>query len=286
MMKIHDTTVRKWISDENQFIVKDIIIKDKFPRPIQTEGGAICLCTSGTAKISIDTRTYDIGKGSESLLLPDSSLFIKECSKDFMMTVFLYSKDIHRQATHKLPPAFFTHIYNNPVYCHPEGCEKGTLSYLGILDGLQNEPGNRFGMMIAANLLRCMMLYIYDKIERHISSRDVTGHSRKEEIYNRFIILINERGRKHRDVAWYADQLCITSRYLTDITKEIAGNTPKQTIDSHIIREIKLHLTFSDMSIQQIADHMHFPDQSYLGRYFKHHTGISPQTYRKREMAI
>ena len=63
-------------------------------------------------------------------------------------------------------------------------------------------------------------------------------------------------------------------------------HTPKQTIDEFLITEIKLMLTFSEMSIQQIADYLHFPDQSYFGRFFKRFTGMSPQSYRKKEMTM
>lgn len=285
-MKIHDTTTRKWVNDDIPFIVKEIAIKEKTPRPIDADGGAICLCLQGNASIAIDTRTFTISKGGEAVLLPDSSLFIKDRSGDFRMFIFVFSKSMHQQAVHKFPPSFFSRLYSHPVYQHPEGCEKMTLSYMSILDGLQNDRNNRFGVIIATNLLRSMMLNIYDKFIRHSYSQETITRSRKEEIFNRFIQLINERGQKHREVSYYADKLCISTRYLTEITRSMNNESPKDTIDFHIVQEIKLMLTFSDMTIQQIADYLHFPDQSYLGRYFKRHTGMSPVAYRKKEMVL
>lgn len=285
-MKITDTTGRQLTDEDIPFIVKEIFIREKSPRPFIMDGGAICLCTEGAAEITMDTRHLTICKGCELILLPDSSLFIKSRSEDFRMLIFIYSKDIWNSAAHKFSPSFFSHIYENPAYLHPEGCEKSTLSYLNILEELQNDIKNRFSVIIATNLLRSMMLNVYDKVIRHSDTGSITGHSRKEEIFKRFIRLINESGRKHREVAYYAGKLCITTRYLTDVTKAMTGETPKEVIDSHIIQEVKLLLTFSDMTIQQIADYLHFPDQSYLGRFFKHHTSLSPTAYRKNEMAL
>lgn len=68
--------------------------------------------------------------------------------------------------------------------------------------------------------------------------------------------------------------------YLASVTRTLTGETPKETIDKWIVHEIKLMLMFSDLTLQQIADRMHFPDQSYLGRYFKRHTGSSPVAFR------
>ena len=110
--------------------------------------------------------------------------------------------------------------------------------------------------------------------------RQQEGGSRKEELFNRFVELVSTHFTRQRDVAFYADELCISMSYLASVTRVTTGETPKQTIDKRIVQEIKILLAFSDLSLQQIADRLNFPDQSYLGRFFKHHTGRSPIAYR------
>ena len=129
------------------------------------------------------------------------------------------------------------------------------------------------------------MLNIYDKIQRHLLGK-TRGTSRKQEILDAFMDIVLRHSRKHREVKYYASRLCISVRYLSEITRELMGERPKQIIDRNIISEIKLMLTFSNMSVQQIADYLYFPDQSYLGRFFKHHVGMSPLEYRKQEMVM
>lgn len=82
---------------------------------------------------------------------------------------------------------------------------------------------------------------------------------------------------------FYADQLCISTRYLSAITKQVAENSAKEIIDENLILELKMALQSTGMSLKEIADKYRFPDQSFFGRYFKKHTGMSPKEYRAKK---
>lgn len=285
-MEIIDTRLKQHLSDGNPFMIKDLQITKHSLRPFKTDGGAICLCTDGEAEMSVGPRKFRITRGCEAIALDECSMFIKGCSPDFKLTIFLFSKEVGSQAMHKFDPSFFGHIIQNPIYRHTEPDDASINSYMKILRDLQNDSRNRFSTIIATNLLRSMMLNVYDKVQRYGATADKVFQTRKEDIFNRFMALINEHGRTHRDVAFYAGELCISPRYLNEICRDVAKESPKQTIDRHIISEAKLLLTFSNMSLLQIADYLHFPDQSYFGRFFKHYTGLSPHIYRKQEMTL
>ena len=91
-----------------------------------------------------------------------------------------------------------------------------------------------------------------------------------------------ENYKQERSVAFYADKLCVTAKYLSLISKEVSGQPAGNWIDEYVILEAKTLLKSSQMSIQEIADSLNFANQSFFGKYFKHHTGISPKEYRKR----
>lgn len=286
-MKTNETLIRQLLSEGVPFKVKRIENVQKYIRqPFRMDGGAILLCTDGQAEIVINTQPYHIEKGCEVILLDDMSLFIKGSSEEFRMTLLLYSKEVAFQATHKFDPSFFNHLLQHPVYKHSDGGEETLLAYMKILCDMQNDTHNRYNVLIATNLLRSIMLNAYDKIQRFGDGQGNLTGSRKEEIFNRFMELVIEHARTHREVSYYADKLCISTKYLAEIGKSVAKETPKQTIDYFIVSEIKLMLTFSTMSVQQIADYLHFPNQSYLGRFFKHHTGMSPSQYRQDQMVL
>ena len=104
--------------------------------------------------------------------------------------------------------------------------------------------------------------------------------TRQTELFHRFVALVHEHSAQQREVSFYADKLCISTRYLSTIVRNIAHSSAKEFIDRSVLLEIKMLLQSTDLSVQEIAYRLHFPDQSYLGRYFKKHTGESPTEYR------
>ncbi|WNW02394.1 AraC family transcriptional regulator [Tenacibaculum sp. HL-MS23] len=97
----------------------------------------------------------------------------------------------------------------------------------------------------------------------------------------RFLDLLNENFKSERSVQFYADVLCITSGYLSKVLKEVSGKTANQLIDEAVILEAKLLLNNPILSISEIAENLQFSDQSFFGKFFKKHTGLSPTAFRK-----
>ena len=102
----------------------------------------------------------------------------------------------------------------------------------------------------------------------------------KEELANKFFGLIMKHFKENKDVAFYADKLCITSKYLTMVIKEVSGKSAKDWIVEYIVLEIKALLKNTNMNIQEIAVKTNFANQSSLGRFFRKHTGMSLSQYR------
>lgn len=106
--------------------------------------------------------------------------------------------------------------------------------------------------------------------------------SRKQEIYQNFMRLLNANGLCEHRIAWYADQLAMTPNYLNSLIHEVSGMTISEWINRLLVMEAKAILTHSDMSIQEISDYLHFPNSPYFCRYFKKHTSYRPSEYRNR----
>ncbi len=274
------------ISKDNPFVLREIDSAVGIEDPIQLNGASVMLCTEGKASLTIYTRHFELLPRSEAVLRPMTVFSIKDCSEDFRMTVFVCADSIFKMAHRKFDPDFFKYLNIFPVYRHPEGAEKSTLSYFSIIGTIIEDSGNRYRTMIVANLTRSLLMNIYDKVQRYSKDSTETVFSRREEIYKSFIELILKNFHEHRDVGFYASSLCITPRYLASVTSAVRSTSPKEIIDRFIIDEIKILLTFSDLTLQQIADRLHFPDSSYLGRFFRHYMKTSPSAWRTREMSL
>ena len=101
-------------------------------------------------------------------------------------------------------------------------------------------------------------------------------------ILRKFAVLLSEYCHISRDVKFYADKLCITPDYLYKLTQKGMEMSPKEIIDQQIIIEIKTYLTNTDLSVKNIAAELHFDDSSYMCRFFRRLTGVSPTEYRNK----
>ena len=81
-------------------------------------------------------------------------------------------------------------------------------------------------------------------------------------------------------MAFYADKLFITPKYLSATLRSVTGKKAGQLIDDYVLLQAKMMLKSTNMTVQQISEELSFANQSFFARYFKHLTGISPTQYR------
>ena len=106
------------------------------------------------------------------------------------------------------------------------------------------------------------------------------GNSRSEELYNQFLDAVEHYFNRYADVAFYAEQLNVSPRYLGQVTRRIAERSPKSIIDDRITTEIALLLTTTNKPLKEIALQLGFSSQAHLSRYFKKQKGVSPSEYK------
>ena len=100
-------------------------------------------------------------------------------------------------------------------------------------------------------------------------------------IMNRFISLLeNGEYRAHREVTWYADKLCVTSKYLSEVSKSVSGYAANFWINRYTALDISRLLRDKSLSFVQISDMFGFSSPAYFSRYVLHNLGVSPTEYR------
>ena len=129
-------------------------------------------------------------------------------------------------------------------------------------------------------LLQALIYDLSNAIYR-IQKNDKHHSSRLEKIFFDYVKLVENHFRSERRVGWYAKQLNITPKYLSEAVKAISHRTPNEWIDYYTIHELRIMLKSTAKSIKEIAVELNFPNQSFMGKYFKDHVGVSPSEYRK-----
>lgn len=104
--------------------------------------------------------------------------------------------------------------------------------------------------------------------------------SRENELYLQFMDDLQMFGNKERTVSFYADRCCVSPKYFSKMIHLASGKTPIQLIKERVIVEAKVLLNSTDMSIQEIAEALNFPNDSFFCRYFKQEVKMSPMKYR------
>lgn len=127
-------------------------------------------------------------------------------------------------------------------------------------------------------MIRTLAYKVCRIIARHVETgaSEATSRSRNEEYFNQFMGVLTRHYMQQRSVGFYAEQLNLTPKYLTTIIRKTSGRTAVQWIDDYVVLEAKNLLKYSTMSIQEISYYLNFPNQSFFGKYFKNHTGMTP----------
>ncbi len=116
------------------------------------------------------------------------------------------------------------------------------------------------------------------------NNSSVPSAKRKDELFYKFITLIEQHYQQERSVQFYAERLCVTAKHLSAVIKDTSGRTAGEWIDSYVMLYAKLELSNSDKTIQEISTELNFANQSFFGKYFKNHTGLSPRAYREKNL--
>ena len=159
-------------------------------------------------------------------------------------------------------------------------------SFISMVEQELKGSETDFSSEIIGGLLAATIYKVGDILTHYLTEHpevDSPIHNRAEEYFRQFTELLGEHYKHERSVGFYARQLCITPKYLTTLIKRISGKSVSEWIDNYVILEAKTLLKYSNMSVQEIAYYLNFPNQSFFGSYFKRNAGMSPSQYKAKK---
>lgn len=238
----------------------------------------IIYCTSGNAVIHVNLVSCSLTAGDSMMMLPGGMLMLERSSPDFSVRYLCFSEEIFHDVSFRFEPYFFHYLSQNPRI----GSEDVLVSHmLDMADCIYGDRLNILRSEMIRNVVRAYLCDVYDKKYRFFMSDDAFTGERRLEVFKKFMSLVHRHCEKRRDVSFYSDQLCISDKYLTEISKSVFGKSAKRLIDEVLVRKMKYDLLFTAMTLRQISMKYSFPDQSYFGRFFKKETGYSPKRLRQ-----
>ena len=270
---------------DNFFVYTDISCLPLTEHATYLEEGVGGLCTGGTAIIELFSKRRQISKNDLVTILPCQLASIHKVSDDFSMTFFKVDKvmvmDI-MSSLGRITPDFFFHMrkdFQVPISVNEA---KRFLGFCRAIDFRTNNDDPAFRRETILHLLRIYYWDFYVHFQKKTRKRNTPLlNSNKESIAMKFAMLVFENRETHREVAYYADQLCISPLYLTKVIQEVNGQSARDMIADYTIIGIKALLRNADITIKDVVRQSGFSSQSSFSRFFRKHTGMSPLEYRR-----
>lgn len=252
--------------------------------PYHFRCGIYLICTRGEAIVSTGVQKYIFNEQTELIFLTGSLLQVLEASEDLQVKMLMFPKEAFLNAMLPIDTPYFNYTHEHSCYRHTadERSQKTWRQinlWMDMAQMLFTEPMPQFRGQQEHNFLQSLLMWLFNTIPEKLAVSK--QYSRTQLLCHRFMQLIREYSMHEHQVAFYAGKLCISSRYLHKITvRHLDGKKPKQLIDEQLVAEIKVLLNEPRLSVTEIAEQLHFPDQSYLTHFFKKNTGISPKEFR------
>lgn len=242
----------------------------------------IVKCLRGEANISINAVEYTIKKNIQFIILDTSFIRVLGCSDDFLIKTCSFSLNFFNEIFPILDNNIMNSIQNYTINIFTEENLKFVDLSFQQLCQLSELKDYTYRNALAINIVKNYLMSIYELTRGHVSSTDIPISKYKYHLLDSFFAICTEVDCINRNVEYYADKLCISTRYLHTIVKSALNKTPKQVIDYHISGKIKRLLLTTKLNNQQISDTLGFPDQATFRQFFKRNVGINPSKFRNQ----
>ena len=257
----------------------------------QMQHTSIFCCLSGEALFTLDGNKYRFTQGQIIICPMGSNILLLDITSDFSARLLGLSKHTWLAARSSMSPETMQSIERRT---HQGGNSELEREFINNvfrqIDILDIEAGNderkteycRQNIILAVSSL---ILYIQQISKKEEAGKE-TAMVGKEKLFYKFRNLLTKNFRKDRSVQFYADSLNISTRHLNSICQRTSGQNAKEIIDHYTIIELQVALMYTHKSFQELVGEFRFPDQSYLNRYFKRHTGYSLSEFRSKGVMV
>lgn len=274
------------LGDNKLFVLDSVESISNIRLPIINHSIWSVVCISGSLTCVVDDSRLVMRQSTLMVLAPGHEIKSIETSDDF--SGFAISSTVNNLDAF-LPVMSralmcFKVFTTNPVIPIGEFEMEKQLMFHKLLKMNLKDKTDMYLQVVVDSLCQAVIfetLGLYMKRMRNLSSSAVRS-TRTEELFYKFILLVENNYLNKRTLSFYAGELCVSTKHLSALVKEISGKTAGSWIDSYVIFEAKRLIRSTQLSIQEIAEKLNFANQSFFGKYFKHHTGLSPSQFRNK----
>jgi AraC family transcriptional regulator, transcriptional activator of pobA len=231
----------------------------------------------GSGNHEIDFVAHNVTNNNVFILRPGQvhQLFLQKGTTGYLME---FSPDFYQPKDTQSTQVLNRVSNKNLCELHSERLNR---LYSILAEVLQEYQEQQEGYL---DVIKANLGVFFIELLRHRQNKSTTltpPHSYEQEQLDRLLQLIEKNLSENKQVQYYADILNLSSYQLNSITKAMLGKTCSEIINEQIILEARRYLLATSNQVTQIAFQLGYDDPSYFIRFFKKHTGYSPDSYRQ-----
>lgn len=235
----------------------------------------------GRLQIDINGNTHTIKEGERLTVLPQNFTDNILVSVDADIVMLRLSVRIVSDLMREHIDKWNRMIYICKAYrmSAVKNLEEQMQFYYRLILSKTMNPDQKYHKEIIRTIIKAILLEMLSNMETD-QCQSAEGENKTQFQFNRFLQILSSEDVKHRPIDFYADRLCISSKYLSVICSKVSGKSARQWIDEYTVEDIRYHLFNTDYSIKEIAYRLGFENLSFFGKYVKRHFGKSPSELR------
>lgn len=260
--------------------------RDIFRYPVRINAYILVVCSDGVIELSYNLFNVTLSANNMFLYNPDTIIRTNALTPS-KLSIMIFTREFIDEVGITLGnvPLQYKIVRERQTFSLSEqDCRqlRTLMAITGDFVGM-NKNNAHYHEMVKSAFKAFIYRAIYIMDEQYHSLSKETLPAQENNHFDKFMRLLQENYREQHYIKFYSEKMGLTPKYLSMLIKKTSGRLATEWIDDYLILEAKNLIKYSSMSIQQISYALHFPNQSFFGKYFKRHTGLSPKAYRLQQ---
>lgn len=251
------------------------------PYPFKIQFAMMILCLNGHMRVNLNLNEYKLQRNCIQIVTPGAIAQCVEITPDSRMAIIAFATVNNLPEGNPQSVLIMRKLLINNYMLQLSDREMGEM--IGFYHQIRQQlvqPERLFTHEIINSYIQIFYYSLCQLMSPYVEQQDTRHVSRKKQIFDQFTLLLKQHYTQERSISFYAEKLCITPKYLSQVIHDISGHHASEWIRDYVILEAKALLKCGKYNVQQVSDLLNFANQSFFGSYFKKAVGCSPSAYQ------
>ena len=244
----------------------------------------VVFCSQGELRFEMDGSDYMIAKDDVFVGYPNAIYNHFEASPDLRCRLLCLTKSLMQEILYPNQGIWNKTLFLKKHYIFRLSDQEVIMQNCMNTVLVYNLKSNKttFRKEIIHSLVQCIIFELCRTLSTFVQIENTQETNQRKILFDRFISFLSAREVKKQPLSFYADKLCVSTRYLTMVCREVSGRTAYDWICDYVQNDVRFYLLHTNLSIKEIAVKLGFCNLSFFGKYVRENLGKSPSEFRRQ----